>query len=117
MENTEKARKSHILIFKLDPESEEFEEFSNEEDLPVYKLLEHDQIVLLVNSEHSRIYIWEGRKVTTKMKFLSAQLAPSIRDHYGIDYTITTIDDGDEPPVFRDFYKLDEADSDEENNN
>ena len=35
------------------------------------------------------------------MKFLAAQLAPTIRDRYGIDYTIITIDDGEEPSEFK----------------
>jgi len=35
------------------------------------------------------------------MKFISAQKSSYIRDKYGIDYSISSIDDGDEPSEFR----------------
>ena len=97
-----------ILIFKLDVESEDFKEISNKGDFPLYKFLNHYRILLFVDPEHSRIYIWEGKEVTTRMKFLSAQLAPKMRDKYGIDYSITTVDDGDETLDFKRFCGLEE---------
>ena len=90
-----------VLIFKLDVESEDFKEISYKGDF--HKFLNHYRILLFVDPEHSRIYIWEGSDVTTRMKFLSAQLAPKVRDQYGIDYSITTVDDGDETLDFKGF--------------
>lgn len=106
-----------FLIFKLDVESEDFKEISYSGDLPLYKFLNHYRILLFVDHEHSRIYIWEGSDVTTRMKFLSAQLAPKIRDQYGIDYRITTVDDGDETLDFKGFCALIEEDDEKEVNN
>ena len=92
-----------VLIFKLDVELEDFKEISYDKDLPPRKFLNHNRILLFVDSEHSRIYIWEGSNVTIRMKFLSAQLASKVRDKYGIDYSITTVDDGDETLDFKQF--------------
>lgn len=103
--NLDSKRKS-VLIFKLDVQSEDFKEISYEKDLPLHKFLNHNRILLFVDSEHSRIYIWEGSNVTIRMKFLSAQLASKVRDQYGIDYSITTVDDGDETLDFKQFLGL-----------
>ena len=97
------SRERSVLVFKLDVESEDFKEISNRGGLQIKKLLNHYRILLLVDHEHSRIYMWEGSEVSTRMKFLSAQLAPKIRDQYGIDYSITTVDDGDETLDFKEF--------------
>ena len=105
-----------LLIFKLDVESEDFKEVSYEKKLPPYKFLNHNRILLFVDPEHSRIYIWKGSNVTVRMKFLSAQLAPKIRDQYGIDYSITTVDDGDEALDFKQFSGIGEDIEKEVNN-
>ncbi len=97
------SRRKGVLIFKLDVESEDFKEISYDKDLPPHKFLNHNRILLFVDPEHSRIYIWEGSNVTIRMKFLSAQLASKVRDQYGIDYSITTVDDGDETLDFKQF--------------
>ena len=107
-EISEKVKKGNILIFQLDVQLEEFEKMDITEDIPLHKSLNHDLILLFVDPEHSRIYIWEGKYVTTRMKFLSAQLAPNIRDKYGIDYSITTVDDGDETLAFKNFCGIEE---------
>ena len=104
-DNTDSKRKN-VLIFKLDVQSEDFKEISYEKDLPPQKFLNHNRILLFVDPEHSRIYIWKGSNVTVRMKFLSAQLASKVRDQYGIDYSITTVDDGDETLDFKQFLGL-----------
>ncbi len=102
-QDTPDPKRKEVLIFKLDVESEDFKEISYENNLPPKKFLNHNRILLFVDPEHSRIYIWEGSNVTVRMKFLSAQLAPKVRDQYGIDYSITTVDDGDETHDFKQF--------------
>ena len=105
-QDTPDPKKKEVLIFKLDVESEDFKEISYENDLPPKEFLNHNRILLFVDPEHSRIYIWEGSNVTIRMKFLSAQLASKVRDKYGIDYSITTVDDGDETLDFKQFLNL-----------
>lgn len=110
------SRRKSVLIFKLDVESEDFKEISYKGDIPLHEFLNPSRILLFVDPEHSRIYIWEGSNVTVRMKFLSAQLAPKIRDQYGIDYSITTVDDGDETLDFKGFLFIEEDDEKEVNN-
>ena len=96
-QDTPDPKRKEVLIFKLDVESEDFKEISYENNLPPKKFLNHNRILLFVDPERSRI------NVTVRMKFLSAQLAPKVRDQYGIDYSITTVDDGDETLDFKQF--------------
>ncbi|MFX1260296.1 MAG: hypothetical protein ACFFAN_20800 [Promethearchaeota archaeon] len=102
----ENLKEIKYLIFQLKPESEKFEKVDIPEGVLLHELLYHDLILFFVDSEHNRVWIWEGRNSTTKMKFLSVQLAPTIRDKYGIDYNICPIDDGDEPLEFKKFIGL-----------
>jgi len=94
-------KKYNFIAFKLNVEKEEFEELNISDEEHVEHLLDSDNILLFSDTRNSKIWIWEGRKTTPKMKFISAQEAPFIRDQYGIDYTISTIDDGDEPSEFK----------------
>ncbi|MFX0071160.1 MAG: hypothetical protein ACFFAO_08720 [Candidatus Hermodarchaeota archaeon] len=88
-------------LYKLDLQSEEFEEIELDSEISIDTLLNPDNIMLFVDPQNSRVWIWEGAKTTTKMKFISAQRAPFIRDKCGIDFNITTVDDGDEPFEFK----------------
>lgn len=47
------------------------------------------------------MWIWHGRNTTTKMKFIAAKLAPTIRDRYGIGFKIAAIDEGNETLGFK----------------
>jgi hypothetical protein len=89
------------LVFQLDAIAEKFDKVDLREGVPLSELLYHDLVLLFVDPSNKIIWIWEGRGASTRMKFLAAQLAPHIRDTYAIDYTITSIDDGDEPPEFK----------------
>ena len=91
----------NFLVFKLNVQSEEFEELKINEDEKVEHLLDSDEILLFVDNLNHRVWIWEGRNTSPKMKFISAELASIVRDQYAIDYNITTIDGGDEPIEFK----------------
>ena len=92
---------SNILVFQLDAIAEKFDKVDTKQDVPLSQLLYHDLVLLFVYPKSKIIWIWEGKGATTRMKFLAAQIAPQIRDKYAIDYTINSIDDGDEPPEFK----------------
>ena len=91
----------NILVFQLDAIAEKFDKVDVREETPLCELLYHDLVLFFVDPENKTIWIWEGIGATTRMKFLAAQLAPNIRDLYGIDYTINSIDDGEEPSEFK----------------
>ena len=96
-----KSKSFNFRAFKLNVESEEFEELMLTNDDSVKNLLDHDEILLFVDNVNSRIWIWEGGNTSPRMKFISAEVAHKIRDQYAFDYNITPIDDGDEPIEFR----------------
>ncbi|MFX0073868.1 MAG: hypothetical protein ACFE96_00385 [Candidatus Hermodarchaeota archaeon] len=88
-----------ILLFELDEESEDFKEIE-EEGITIGELLDSSSIVVIVDSLTKVIWIWEGKKAGVRKKFIATQNIPSIRDRYGIDFKITTVDEGDEPLEF-----------------
>ncbi|MHA1150464.1 MAG: hypothetical protein ACTSR8_19780 [Promethearchaeota archaeon] len=90
-----------IVIFSFNDQLGEYEEIEVEEDLPLYDLLDSDFILLFVDPKRYRVWIWQGSNATTRMKFISAKIAPSIRDKYGIAYKITSVDEGNETLAFK----------------
>ena len=100
-EASTKSKSFNFRTFKLNVESEEFEELMLTNDDKVENLLDHDEILLFVDNMNCRIWIWEGGNTSPRMKFMSAEVAHKIRDQYAFDYNITPIDDGDEPIEFK----------------
>ncbi|MFX1277278.1 MAG: hypothetical protein ACFFAH_08710 [Promethearchaeota archaeon] len=98
-ENIKKSE--NVLVFQLNAILEKFDEVDITPSTSLCELLYHDLVLVIVDSEHKAVWIWKGRAATTRMKFLAAQLTPTIRDRYGIDYTIISVDDGDEPQEFK----------------
>ena len=93
--------KEKILVFQFNDELSEFQELELEEDVQLYELLDSDFILLFVDHKRHRVWIWQGNNVTTRMKFISARLAPSIRDRHGIAFKITAVDESNETDVFK----------------
>ncbi|MFW9881994.1 MAG: hypothetical protein ACFFG0_53705, partial [Candidatus Thorarchaeota archaeon] len=48
-----------------------------------------------------KVWIWEGKNTSIRMKFISAQEAPKIRDKYDLEFMICSVDDGDETAAFK----------------
>jgi len=100
-EKTTQVGNLNFLVFKLNTQLEKFEELKIDENDKLENLLDHDEILIFIDNLNSRVWIWEGRNTSPRMKFMSADFAPIIRDQYACDYIITTIDDGDEPIEFK----------------
>ena len=98
--------KDEIKVFQFNDELGEFEELELEEGVELYELLNPDFILLFFDPEHFRVWIWQGTETTTRMKFISAKTAPSLRDQYGLSYRITSVDEGDEVTGFKIFVGL-----------
>jgi len=96
-----KHQKFDFLVFKLNLQTEEFDELKLTDDDKIEHLLDHDVILLFVDNMNSIVWIWEGKNTSPRMKFISAEAAHKIRDQRAFDYNITTIDDGDEPIEFK----------------
>ena len=87
-----------ILVFEL--KDEEYEEIDIENSITLYSILDTEKILFIVDSINAKVWIWEGKNTSTKMKFISTQLAQEIRDKYGLTYTLASIDEDSEPELF-----------------
>ncbi|TFF93959.1 MAG: hypothetical protein EU544_05135 [Promethearchaeota archaeon] len=97
-----------IVVMQFNDQLGDYEELEIEEDLPLYELLDSDFILLFVDPKRYRVWIWQGANVTTRMKFISAKIAPAIRDKFGIAYKITSVDEGNETLAFKIMVGLEE---------
>ena len=88
------------LLFEIDDENENFREIK-EIDGPIHSLLVSSSIFLIVDSASKQIWTWLGRKASIRKKFIATQKAPNIRDRYGVDFRIVTVDEGNEPTEFK----------------
>ena len=90
-----------IFVYQLREELEDFEQIEVKENVPLFELLDSDKILLFVDMHNSKVWLWEGANTKTRMKFISTQAAPHIRDKYDISFTITSVDDKDETVAFK----------------
>ncbi|MBD3352242.1 MAG: hypothetical protein GF364_12215, partial [Candidatus Lokiarchaeota archaeon] len=100
-EEIEENPKEGIVVFQLNDEIAEFEELDLDESVKLYELLDPSFILLFLDPEHYKAYIWQGSEVSTRMRFISAKLASSVRDQYGVAMKIVTEDDGNETLGFK----------------
>ncbi|MFX1390441.1 MAG: hypothetical protein ACFE9Z_10290 [Promethearchaeota archaeon] len=90
-----------IFIYQFKEDLENFEELEIKENVPLFELLNSDKILLFVDSHNSKVWIWEGKNVNPRMKFISARVATQIRDKYDISFSISSVDDGEETAAFK----------------
>lgn len=93
--------KEKLIVFQYNDELNEYQELEVEEDVQMHELLDPEFILLFVDPKRYRIWIWHGSNTTTRMKFIAAKLAPSIRDRYGIGFKISAVDEGNETLGFK----------------
>ena len=90
-----------IFVYKFNEELGEFEEIEIKENVPLFELLDSDKILLLVDVHSEKVWVWQGKNTSTRMKFISAQEAPKIRDKHDIAFTLSSVDEGDETAAFK----------------
>ena len=93
--------KDKIIVFQYNDELNEYQELEIEGDIKIVDLLDPDFILLFVDPTQFRVWIWHGSNTTTRMKFIAAKLAPTIRDRYGIGYKISAVDEANETFGFK----------------
>jgi hypothetical protein len=93
--------KEKIIVFQYNDQLNEFQELELEDDIQIHELLEPDFVLLFVDPQRYRVWIWHGSNTTTRMKFIAAKLAPRIRDRYGIGFKISAVDEGNETLGFK----------------
>ncbi|MFX1380137.1 MAG: hypothetical protein ACFFA4_13705 [Promethearchaeota archaeon] len=90
-----------IVIYQFNEELEDFEEIQIKENHPLFELLDSNKIILFIDKHSRKVWIWEGKNTNPRMKFISARVAPNVRDKHDISYTITSVDDGEETAAFK----------------
>ncbi len=89
-----------ITVYQFNDEIGDFEELIIDPDLKLKDLLDDDFILLFVDPQHFRVWLWHGYNATTRMKFIAAKVSPSIRDKHGIAFKITAVDQDNETQGF-----------------
>jgi len=89
-----------ISVYQFNDEIGDFEELILDPDIKFKDLLDDDFILLFVDPQHFRVWLWHGFNTTTRMKFIAAKMAPSIRDKHGIAFKITAVDQDNETQGF-----------------
>ena len=90
-----------IIVYQFNNEIEGFEEVELKENIPLFDVLDSDKILLFVGIHDKKVWMWEGKNTSTRMKFISAQEAPKIRDKHDMTFTISSVDDEDETAAFK----------------
>ncbi len=90
-----------IIVYQFNNDLGEFEGINIEENIPLFELLDSDKMLLFIDKTNKKVWLWEGKNTSTRMKFISAQEAPKIRDKHDMTFTISSVDDGDETVAFK----------------
>ncbi|MFX0083266.1 MAG: hypothetical protein ACFE94_16090 [Candidatus Hodarchaeota archaeon] len=90
-----------IFVYKFNEDLGEFKEIKVKENVPLFELLDSNNLLLFVDVHGEKVWVWEGQNTSTRMKFISAQEAPKIRDKHDLAFRICSVDDGDETAAFK----------------
>lgn len=103
-----KREAQHITVYQFNDQIGDFEELIIDPDVQLSDLLDDDFILLFVDPQHYRVWLWHGFNTTTRMKFIAAKMTAPIRDKHGIAFKITTEDQGTESHSFKVMLGLEE---------
>ncbi|MBD3195971.1 MAG: hypothetical protein GF317_12995 [Candidatus Lokiarchaeota archaeon] len=99
---------SNFMVFKLKDTGEKVHVDISEEDLRENKngdIFNPSQVLLIVNEEFRRIYIWKGVKSSVRKKFIASRRAAELQQEMMNNAhfhrcKIISVDQGDEPKEF-----------------
>ncbi len=75
-------------------------------DGAIHTIFDEFSIFIIVDPLDKEIWMWIGENASIRKKFIATQNAPNIRDRYGVDFKIVTVDQGNEPPEFKEIVVL-----------
>lgn len=97
-----------IIVYQFNDQIGDFDELIIDPEIELKDLLDDDFILLFVAPKYYRVWLWHGYNTTTRMKFLAAKMAPTIRDRHGIAFKITAVDQDNETIAFKVMLGLEE---------
>ncbi|MFX0067517.1 MAG: hypothetical protein ACFE7I_00355 [Candidatus Hodarchaeota archaeon] len=71
-------------------------------DRPIKDYLVSDRVLILIDDDLKKIWIWKGNSAPVRQKFISARVANQIRQERGLTYKTLSIDEGEESQEFLD---------------
>ena len=89
-----------ITVYQFNDVLGDFEELILDPDIKLKDLLDDDFILLFVDPQNSRVWLWHGFNTTTRMKYIAATMAPFIRDKIGFGFKIAAVDQDNETQGF-----------------
>jgi len=95
-----------IFVYKFNEELQEFEVIEIEENVPLFELLDSNNILLFVDAHEKNVWVWQGKNNSPRKRFVSSQTALHIRDKHDISFMIHSIDEGEETAAFKVFVGL-----------
>jgi hypothetical protein len=103
-----KRKEISLTVYQFNDEIGDFEELIIDPDVKLPELLDEDFILLFVDPQHYRVWLWHGLNTTTRMKFIAAKMAAPIRDKHGIAFKISAVDQDMETIGFKVMMGLEE---------
>ena len=107
-EETVERKEQNIVVYQFNDQIGDFEELIIDPNLKLKDLLDSDFILLFIDPQHYRVWLWHGSNTTTRMKFIAAKMAPPIRDKHGIAFKISAVDEDNESHAFKVMLGLEE---------
>ncbi|MFX1525836.1 MAG: hypothetical protein ACFFCC_20190 [Promethearchaeota archaeon] len=90
-----------MIVCQYDDEENQFKKLDFQKETGLYSLLNPDSIFMFIDPLRYRVWIWYGKNATSKMKLLSAKIAPRIRDRYAFAFKLASVEEGNEPKDFK----------------
>ena len=97
----QRTDKKEILVFQLNDEKEDFEKLDVPDDKELHEILNSSNVLLILDPPNHTGWRFLGSKITSRMKFLSAQLALNVRDDHGLTMEIRTVEEGSSTSLFK----------------
>ncbi|WEU39881.1 MAG: hypothetical protein OdinLCB4_005275 [Candidatus Odinarchaeum yellowstonii] len=67
---------------------------------PIREHLKSNSVFIIVDDDKKRIWIWKGSEAPVRKKFISARAASQIREERGLNYKVSSEDEGEESDSF-----------------
>jgi hypothetical protein len=103
-----------MIVFQYDDELKQYKKLELTGEISLPALLNSDYIFMFIDRKRNKTWVWQGSNTTTKIKFFSGRLAPSIRDKYGTGFKIIVVDESNEPLGFKVMIGLEKEPDDSE---
>jgi hypothetical protein len=92
-----RALSAHLQVYDV-VETGELMEIAIQGELK--KELEAERVLIIVDDEDRKIWLWKGAEAGVRKKFIAARQGQSVRSQRGLVYKVLSVDHGEEPDSF-----------------